>query len=169
VSNFSSKTAFLLIGRSSNAIWTAMRPFRTRIALLEDLKTLDNKTSFIWGVLQCHRVMDEFIKAKFQSHPSFVKEMSLFVLTERVDPSQIVTVNSTVASLRTVVQDMSKKHTNLEDKYIKMKRNYDNLVNDVAMLKKQGPGTPLSKSQKRRKNKRNSLRSDASEEEDDSE
>jgi hypothetical protein len=165
VSNFSPKTAFLLIGRSSNAIWTAMRPFRTRIALLEDLKTLDNKASFIWGVLQCHRVMDEFIKAKFQSHPSFVKEMSLFVLTERVDPSQIATVNQTVASLKTIVNDMSKKHIHLEDKYVKMKRNYDNLVNDVAMLKKQTPGTPLSKSQKRRKNRRAA----SEEEEDDSE
>eukprot|EP00978_Attheya_sp_CCMP212_P000238 scaffold463_cov46-Attheya_sp.AAC.2 len=79
----------------------------------------------------------------------------------------IATVNHTVASLRTVVQDMSKKHTHLEDKYVKMKRNDDNLVNDVAMLKKQSPGTPLSKSQKRRKNRR--ATSEAEEEEDDSE
>ena len=144
-----------------------MRPFRTRIALLDNLKSLDNKASFIWGVLQCHRIMDEFIKFKFQSHPAFVKEMSLFVLTERVDPSQIATVNHTVASLKTIVSDMTKKTTHLEAKYDKMKRNYDNLVNDVAMLKKQTPGG-TSRSAKRRKGKA-AVENDASDGEDDSE
>jgi hypothetical protein len=168
VSNFSPKTAFLLIGRSSNAIWSAMRPFRTRIAMLEDLKSLDNKASFIWGVLQCHRVMDEFIKFDFQSHPAFVKEMSLFVLTERVDPSQIATVNTTVASLKTIVHDMAKKHTHLEDKYVKIKRNYDNLINDVAMLKKQTPGG-TSRASKRRRNKKSGGKSEGSDDDEDSE
>jgi hypothetical protein len=167
VSNFSPKSAYLLIGRSSNAVWSAMRPFRTRIALLDNLKSLDNKASFIWGVLQCHRIMDEFIKFKFQSHPAFVKEMSLFVLTERVDPSQIATVNHTVASLKTIVSDMTKKTTHLDAKYDKMKRNYDNLVNDVAMLKKQTPGG-TSRSAKRRKGKA-AAENDASDAEDDSE
>jgi hypothetical protein len=140
VSNFSPKTAFLLIGRSSNAIWTAMRPFRTKISLLPDTKSLDNKAAFIWGVLQCHRVMDEFIGFKFQSHPAFVKEMSLFVLTERVDPSQIATVETAVASLRSVVHEMKTKTNHMEDKYGILKRNYDNLVNDVKMLKQASPG-----------------------------
>jgi hypothetical protein len=163
VSNFSPKSAHLLIGRSSNAVWSAMRPFRTRIALLDNLKSLDNKASFIWGVLQCHRIMDEFIKFNFQSHPAFVKEMSLFVLTERVDPSQIVTVNHTVASLKTIVSDMTKKTTHLEAKYDKMKRNYDNLVNDVAMLKKQTPGG-TSRSSKRRRGKAGANEESAAEE-----
>jgi hypothetical protein len=147
VSNFSPKTAHLLIGRSSHAIWTAMRPFRTRIAMLENLQTLDNKAAFIWGVLQCHRVMDEFISFKFQSHPAFVKEMSLFVLTERVDPTQIATVDATVASLRTTVHEMKSKTLHMEDKYGILKRNYDNLVNDVKMLKQASPS-------KKRKKKR---------------
>ena len=38
----------------------------------------------------------------------FLQALS-FVLAERVDPSQIATVNHTVASLKTVVHDMSKK------------------------------------------------------------
>ena len=139
VSNFSPKTAHLLIGRSSHAIWTAMRPFRTRIAMLENLQTLDNKAAFIWGVLQCHRAMDEFISFKFQSHPAFVKEMSLFVLTERVDPTQIATVDATVASLRSTVNEMKSKTLHMEDKYGVLKRNYDNLVNDVKMLKQASP------------------------------
>jgi hypothetical protein len=163
VSNFSSKSAHLLIGRSSNAVWSDMRLFWTRIALLDNLKSLDNKASFIWGVLQCHRIMDEFIKFNFQSHPAFVKEMSLFVLTEQVDPSQIVTVNRTVASLKTIVSNMTKKTTHLEAKYDKMKRNYDNLVNDVAMLKKQTPGG-ASRSSKRRRRKAGANEESAAEE-----
>jgi archaellum component FlaC len=153
VSNFSPKTAFILIGRSSNAIWTAMRPFRTKISLLPDLKSLDNKASFIWGILQCHRVMDEFIDFKFQSHPAFVKEMSLFVLTERVDPAQIATVDATVASLHKVVQEMKSKTNHMEDKYSTLKRHYDNLVNDVKMLKQSSASSPSGK--KRRKNRGN--------------
>ncbi len=140
-----------------------MRSFRTRIALLDNLKSLDNKASFIWGVLQCHRSMDEFIKFNLQRHPAFVKEMSLFVLTERVDPSQIVTVNHTVASLKTIVSDMTKKTTHLEAKYDKMKRNYDNLVNNVAMLKKQTPGG-ASRSSKRRRGKAGANEESAAEE-----
>ena len=98
-------------------------------------------------MLQCHRVMDEFISFKFQSHPAFVKEMSLFVLTERVDPTQIATVDATVASLRSTVNDMKSKTLHMEDKYGVLKRNYDNLVNDVKMLKQASPS-------KKRKKKR---------------
>jgi hypothetical protein len=61
-------------------------------------------------------VMDEFIGFKFQSHPDFVKEMSLFVLTEQVEPSQIATVETTVASLRSVVHEMKTKTNHMEDK-----------------------------------------------------
>jgi hypothetical protein len=113
VSKFCPDTAFLLIGRSSNAIWSAMRPFRTQISLLGNMKTLDNKAAFIWGVLQCHRVMDEFIKLDFQGHPGFVKEMSLFVLTERVDPSEISSLDSTISRLRTIVHDVQKSNKHL--------------------------------------------------------
>jgi hypothetical protein len=165
VSNFSPKTAFLLIGRSSNAIWTAMRPFRTKISLLPDLKSLDNKASFIWGILQCHRVMDEFIDFKFQSHPAFVKEMSLFVLTERVDPAQIASVDATVASLHKVIQDMKSKTNHMEEKFATLKRNYDNIVNDVKMIKQSSSSSSSAK--KRRKNRGNGGAASANE--DDSE
>jgi hypothetical protein len=63
-----------------------------------------------------------------------------------VDPSQIVTVSHTVASLKTIVSNMTKKTTHLEAEYDKMKRNYDN----VAMLKKQTPGGTSRLSKQRR-------------------
>jgi hypothetical protein len=60
---------------------------------------------------------------------------------------------------------MTKKTTHLEAKYDKMKRNYDNLVNDVAMLKKQTPGG-TNRSAKRRRGKA-AVDNDASGAEDD--
>jgi hypothetical protein len=58
---------------------------------------------------------------------------------------------------------MTKKTTHLEAKYDKMKRNYDNLVNDVAMLKKQTPGG-TSRSSKRRRGKAGANEESAAEE-----
>jgi hypothetical protein len=59
------------------------------MAMLEDMSTLDNKAAFIWVVLQCHCVGISFDLVKYRGHPSVVKEMSLFMLTERVDPSKV--------------------------------------------------------------------------------
>lgn len=152
VSHFSPKTAFTLIGRSSNAIWAAMRPYRTRVALLGNMTTSHNKASYIWGVLQCYRVMEEFIEVGFQGHPSFVKEMSLFMLTERVDPSQVRRIDETVSSLRANVDSTSKANRMLEEKYTALKRSYDNLTNEVRALatksKAAAPATPVKKKKK---------------------
>ena len=44
----------------------------------------------IWAVLQCHRVVAGFAAVQFRGHTSIVREMSLFMLTERVDPTELV-------------------------------------------------------------------------------
>eukprot|EP00978_Attheya_sp_CCMP212_P027801 scaffold94026_cov53-Attheya_sp.AAC.5 len=152
VSHFSPKTAFALIGRSSNAIWAAMRPYRTRVALLGNMTTSHNKASYIWGVLQCYRVMEEFIEVGFQGHPSFVKEMSLFMLTERGDPSQVRRIDETVSSLCANVETGSRANRNLEGKYTALKRSYDNLTNKVrALATKNKAATPAPPVKKKKK------------------
>jgi hypothetical protein len=113
------------------------------------MKTLDNKAAFTWGVLQCHRVKDEFIKLDFQGHPGFDKEMSLFVLTERVDPSEISSLDSTISGLRTIVHDVQKSNKHLEEKYVTLKRNYDNLINDMKIQKQSGAGASKKKKKKK--------------------
>eukprot|EP00978_Attheya_sp_CCMP212_P011066 scaffold26997_cov42-Attheya_sp.AAC.2 len=130
VSHFSPKTAFTLIGRSSNAIWAAMRPYRTRVALLGNMTTSHNKASYIWGVLQCYRVMEEFIEVGFQGHPSF-----------------------TVSSLRANVESGSRAHhRTLEEKYTALKRSYDNLTNEVrALAMKNKAATPAPPAKKKKK------------------
>jgi hypothetical protein len=40
-------------------------------------------------VLQCHIVMEGFMAVKFQDHPIVVKEITMFMLTERIDPDEL--------------------------------------------------------------------------------
>jgi hypothetical protein len=65
--------AYLLIGRCVRAVFKTMTPFRSTVALLNDPGLLDNKVSYIWAVLQCHRVMQGFMSVDFRGHWSFVK------------------------------------------------------------------------------------------------
>ncbi len=44
----------------------------------------------IWAVLQCHPVVASFSDVQFRGHSSIVKEMSLFMLIVRVDPTELV-------------------------------------------------------------------------------
>ena len=51
--------------------------------------TRANKVKILWGILQSHKVVDDFIKCGFMSHPTIVAEMFAFTITERVDPAQL--------------------------------------------------------------------------------
>jgi hypothetical protein len=135
ISNFSKPTAHLLVGRSSHAIWDDMRRYRSRIALLTNMNRLDTKASYIWGVLQCHRVMQEYVKASYQSHPSFVKELSLFMLTERVDPSQLDTLSTKMSEMTALFEKMKREHKALDEKYSILKRSHDAALVDIKNLK----------------------------------
>jgi hypothetical protein len=59
--------------------------FGSEVTLIEDPTPAQNKSAFIWSVFQSQRAMEEFIVVGFKGHPSIVKEMSLFMVTERVD------------------------------------------------------------------------------------
>eukprot|EP00978_Attheya_sp_CCMP212_P039946 scaffold212842_cov27-Attheya_sp.AAC.1 len=85
---------------------------------------------------QCHRVMKEFIAVGFRGHPEFVKEMSLFMLTQRVDPSQLVCLEDKVKVISGDNHQMKKDYKSLEEKYNTLKRNHDNLSNEVHTLTK---------------------------------
>jgi hypothetical protein len=89
VAKFPPSQAWALVGGCVAAVFALMDPYRARVALLGDPRRLHDKAAYIWAVLQCHRVMHEFILLNFRGHPSVVKEMSLFMLTERVDPSEM--------------------------------------------------------------------------------
>jgi hypothetical protein len=99
------------------------------------MNRLETKAAYIWGVLQCHRVMQEYVNASYQSHPSFVKELSLFMLTERVDPSQLVTLSNKMANMTALFKKMKKEHKALDEKYSILKRSHDAALVDIKNLK----------------------------------
>jgi hypothetical protein len=87
VAKFTKPKAWQLLRRTMAAVFEAMSGPRAEVARLSDNQDLHSKAGLIWGVLRCHRIMQQFIVVKFRGHPAIVKEMTLFMLTERVYPS----------------------------------------------------------------------------------
>jgi hypothetical protein len=135
VAKFPPSQAWALVGRCVAAVFALMSPYRARVALLVDPRRLEDKAAYIWAVLQCHRVMQKFILLNFRGHPSVVKEMSLFMLTERVDPSEMGALAGRVKK----AEDAANRATTALEKHDKafttLKRNYDNLTEEVKWLK----------------------------------
>jgi hypothetical protein len=87
---FNPTKAWKLVAGCVAAIFEATQPFRAKVILLEDSTKLDQKAAFMWAIFQTHRVIQTFIAVQFKSHPAIVKEISLFMVTERVDPKEIL-------------------------------------------------------------------------------
>eukprot|EP00978_Attheya_sp_CCMP212_P032429 scaffold126555_cov52-Attheya_sp.AAC.1 len=77
--------------------------------------------------------------------------MSLFMLTECVDPSQVRRIDETVSSLRANVETGSRANRNLEGKYTALKRSYDNLTNEVRVLATETKAAPTAPPAKKKK------------------
>ena len=95
-SKFPKDKAWRLVGQCCGSIFDAMVPYRAVVAQIEELDTLDSRAKFLWCVLQCHRVMNDFIKKQFRGHPQMVKQISLFMIHERVDPVAFSTMEDVV-------------------------------------------------------------------------
>lgn len=94
----------------------------------------------MWAILQCHRVVQEFIELGFEGHPSIVREMSLFMLTERVDPAQLVKVSDDNKVLTNESKTLVKRIKSLEEANTALKRTVDNLTNEVKQMKSKKGG-----------------------------
>jgi hypothetical protein len=78
--------AWKLVAKCVAAIFEATQPFRSKVILLEDSTKIEQKAAFMWAIFQTNRVIQSFVGVQFKSHPAIVKEISLFMVTERVDP-----------------------------------------------------------------------------------
>jgi hypothetical protein len=96
----------------------------------------NNKATYIWAVLQCHWVMQKFILLNFWGHPLVVKEMSLFMLTERVDPSEMEALAGRVKKAEDAANKATAALERTDKAFTTLKRNYDDLMEDVKWLKK---------------------------------
>jgi hypothetical protein len=112
-----------------------MRPFRSRIALIDDVSTLENKASVIWSVLQCHRIFQEFSDLQFEGHMAMVKEMSLFMLTERIDPAELEKIRESMTKTVEINKKQQVQLTEQAELIASLKRDLGNLATDVKNLK----------------------------------
>jgi hypothetical protein len=143
VANFPVESAWKLIGRCLGGFFQTMVATRSEIALLEDARTVDTKAQVIWTVLQCHSIVEQFIKLDFKGHTTMVQQMTLYMMTERVDPAQMIKQAATVESGHKAVQEALKVVKQLSDTVDKMKveaatskRKVDDLTNQLETLKK---------------------------------
>jgi hypothetical protein len=96
----------------------------------------------IWAVLQCHRVVENFSAVQFRGHTSIVKEMNLFMLTERVDPTELVgmlqrvrNAEAAAASAKAEVKKLSEKFTTVTTEAASLKRQHNDLNNTYKQTK----------------------------------
>jgi hypothetical protein len=106
-----------------------------KIALIEDPKPLDNKAKIPWGVLQCHMIMQKFIVLRFQGHPIIVKEITMFMVTERVDPEELAHLQTRLATAEAAHAKTNMAMKKVEDNYNSLKRNLDNLITEFKPIK----------------------------------
>jgi hypothetical protein len=135
VAKFTKPKAWQLLGRTMASVFEAMSGPRAEAARLSDNQDLHSKAGLIWGVLRCHRIMQQSIVVKFRGHPAIVKEMTLFMLTERVDPSEIGRLVEFVKDAEAKGAQATNTCVALEKEISTLKRNYDNMLNEVKQLK----------------------------------
>mmetsp|Transcript_23391 Transcript_23391/g.35463 ORF Transcript_23391/g.35463 Transcript_23391/m.35463 type:complete len:102 (+) Transcript_23391:181-486(+) len=89
----------------------------------------------IWCVLQCHRVANEFVKLDFESHPAIVREISLFIITECIDPDDITKLSSKITAVSSDSTKLVARFAKFEDDYKELKQKHDALDNSLAQHK----------------------------------
>ena len=65
---------------------------------------------YLWGVLQAHRVMEEFLKENFTGHPKIHTQMVMFILEKmvyRVDIEGVSAACDNVSALPVTVQNLA--------------------------------------------------------------
>jgi hypothetical protein len=142
VANFPDKSAWKLIGRCLGGFFQTMVPVRSEVALFGEYQSIDRKAHVIWVVLQCHAVIDQFVALDFKGHTSMVQQMTLYMMTERVDPTQVAHLKSLVVDsnkasidavkqLKAVVDSLEK----LKTENINNKRTMGDLKREIDQLK----------------------------------
>jgi hypothetical protein len=132
---FNKEKAWKLVGRCVAALFSALEPYRSPVTMLEDMSTLDNKAACLWAVLQCHRVGMAFDLVQYRGHPAVVKEMSLFMLTERVDPSALDVCALRAQRAEKEALDAKAEVAKMKDKVENWNRLFKTMENDIKVLK----------------------------------
>ena len=135
VANFPAAKAWELVGRSIGAFFESMRTIRARTSRIQDVNTMEGKVLLLWTVLQVHRITNQFISLNFQGHPAVVKEMSLFMLTQQVDPTELSALKDKVTKLDSSLTKSAGDISKLESGQATLKHSVDNVSNAVNHVK----------------------------------
>jgi predicted nucleic acid-binding Zn-ribbon protein len=141
VAKFPKGSAWLLVGRCVGAVFHEMASIRSRVSQLEEPQKLHAKSQMIWAMHQCHRVVASFSNVQFWGHTSILKEMNLFMLTERVDPTELVGIlqrvrdaEAAAASAKSEFKKLSEKFVALATEVAGVKRQHNDLQNTYKQM-----------------------------------
>jgi archaellum component FlaC len=79
--------------------------------------------------------MRSFIHIRFQGHPVIVKDITMFMVTKRVDPAKLEAMKSRLADPDLLLKEMKVSNKRQEDNYNTLKRSLDNLMNEFRAVK----------------------------------
>lgn len=137
---FKTGPAWNLSGRTGKAFFDACRVHRTGAALLEDVQDPTNKAVFAWAVLESTRIMDGFVRLDFSAHPGIVKEISNFMVTERVDKSEMDELETRVKVAEAAAKSASDSVKSLDAQLSVNKRTAGDQAQALLVLKKRLDG-----------------------------
>ncbi len=130
--HFPKTKAWLLVGQCCGAIFDAMEPYRAVVSQIEDLGVFSSKAQFLWCVLQCHRVMNDFIAKDFRGHPQMLKQISLFMINEGVDPVAFNKMEEKIVHQASIIDSLEKQVLQLKGTV----GNHENFKKDITDLQK---------------------------------
>jgi hypothetical protein len=134
VANFPKEKAWKLTGWCVAAVFTTMGSYHARVSRLDNLVDLENKSSCMWGVMQCHRVLLEFERGDYPGHPGVMMEMNLFLLIERIDPTIICSNKEKIKCLEAENKTLLGEVKCFDEKCKNLVRDLTNLTSAVAGL-----------------------------------
>jgi hypothetical protein len=103
--------------------------------MIDDASTLENKSAVIGAVLKCHKIFNDFVGVNFSAHPEFVKEMSLFMLTEHVDPEEVADLKNIVCTMQIKVDSVAKTINEAKTNYESLNKQLGDHVAACASYK----------------------------------
>jgi hypothetical protein len=81
--------AWIFIGTTGRDMFEDLAKPRAIVSMVENWTSAEDKSHIIWAVLSVHARMKDIIGAGFKAHPVITTSMSNFLMTNRVDPTQI--------------------------------------------------------------------------------
>jgi predicted nucleic acid-binding Zn-ribbon protein len=80
-------------------------------------------------------MFEEFRVLNFRAHPAIVKELSLFMLTERVDPLEVVKLRGELTTAKEDVKAAKSDVAKVVAENTKLKNQLTNVLEDIRKLK----------------------------------